>query len=1211
VKHAIAEPRRGSFAVVAAVAFAVMWPHAEGADRINPIRTVPVAQEEFMVDAGGKWSARLPDLQRRPHERVLLRLQARVDSRRHGGCNFALGVSINGRPLNQPRRRPRLLNKPERYHLRGYDRDFGWYRRTTQAWSTIFGPDFEEKSVVEGQDYTFLWDVDDLVISGRENRLTISHLLPLMPKWLGGRGKLAVRGVALVTAEAKDIDAAVRRLLQAKGAELKVHPAVNEVRRGKAGERPFELVWAGRKDVPEPVVTFDDLSDWEVVEYGGAKAALERSREQLIWGDYSGKVTFLLPNTDAFILLQPRKPVPIPGEFDCVNLWVYGGKEYFLKGSPHVPTVYVQIEDAGGETHELSLGVVNQNYWFLQHGKFAGFRWPGEYGWPTYESWGGECNGRIEFPARFRGIVIADCKLDEERTLWLDSLAFYREKRSVPELLPPPDQPKYPTTPDTILPTCKTEHENVVEKKEDAYALIYRGKDGALCYTVEPRTGTLSDVKVSWNGGKAVTPMAGGGVLFGGSTVPGPAKPAGADLRDDSLTTKWRDDRGREYVMTYRIKGKTLIVDVSVSGEDATGFTFGTARGLSKPKLIDVPYLSMEPVKGPCVLHANGLFILGLLDWYNTNASKFDGTASLVSEAEAAFNGGAKYLPRTDGRRNPLRERVFLTVSPDFHEVLPNIPNPPSPRLKWASDYVYCMVNPPLRPKFLRLLSRYGVDHLFAICWGRLWIKRQGDSYTYRVRPIPGVSYEDVAEYARKVRSYGDVFGLGVGARDFCPLSKRWDENLVALEPDGNWRRGWPSNYVINHAAARRLAREAGVELRKRYGPNMIYLDVQTHPSPWRCANDYNALISGAGMLQAAFRWNCDLMLEMRRHHDFVVSEGGHRWMYAGISEGDYATIPSRTPPYKRPLLVDFDLLKIHPLQHGVGMGYGPTAFYPWRGMHAEEARKHWKKEGINRYVAATVAYGHMGCLSNCAGWPLAWTIRYFALVWPLQREYLTDTVAKIRYHDGRRFVPPSEAAARDVYLQGRVYVRYRRGLEIVVNYNETENWEVELAGRSYVLPPFGFAACLRGKILSYAALEQDRRVEYVESPDLIFANSPGRTTEFGTVSVHGAVLLRKRDDSNWWLIPSSGLANLKWKTEGQDPFFTDAAGVAMNEEEFCREVRLDAARLFKDTAPGRMRIFKCGEDGEIGAEVVAGGAVLRPTADVRRYLVQKSAAGK
>ena len=67
------------------------------------------------------------------------------------------------------------------------------------------------------------------------------------------------------------------------------------------------------------------------------------------------------------------------------------------------------------------------------------------------------------------------------------------------------------------------------------------------------------------------------------------------------------------------------------------------------------------------------------MDWYRSNASaphaidKIDGDRVLL-------NGGVYYRPKTDGSRNDLFERFFVTFSPMFEETLATIANPPAPR---------------------------------------------------------------------------------------------------------------------------------------------------------------------------------------------------------------------------------------------------------------------------------------------------------------------------------------------------------------------------------------------------------------------------------------------------------------------------------------------------------------------------------------------------
>src|SRR5450759_4373565 len=53
--------------------------------------------------------------------------------------------------------------------------------------------------------------------------------------------------------------------------------------------------------------------------------------------------------------------------------------------------------------------------------------------------------------------------------------------------------------------------------------------------------------------------------------------------------------------------------------------------------------------------------------------------ANSISTNGVVYNGGTRYIPLTNGKRNDCYERFFITLSPRYEEVLPNIPNPPSP----------------------------------------------------------------------------------------------------------------------------------------------------------------------------------------------------------------------------------------------------------------------------------------------------------------------------------------------------------------------------------------------------------------------------------------------------------------------------------------------------------------------------------------------------
>ncbi|MBM4082576.1 MAG: LamG domain-containing protein, partial [Planctomycetes bacterium] len=89
-------------------------------------------------------------------------------------------------------------------------------------------------------------------------------------------------------------------------------------------QRPYEMLRAGRREERTPLVDFEDVSGWEVAQHFGARCALRRSQLQQMWGSYVAEVTYSGSSRASYAELRPKKPIPIQGEFDCVNLWVYG-----------------------------------------------------------------------------------------------------------------------------------------------------------------------------------------------------------------------------------------------------------------------------------------------------------------------------------------------------------------------------------------------------------------------------------------------------------------------------------------------------------------------------------------------------------------------------------------------------------------------------------------------------------------------------------------------------------------------------------------------------------------------------------------------------------------------------------------------------------------------------------------------------------------------
>ena len=976
-------------------------------------------------------------------------------------------------------------------------------------------------------------------------------------------------------------------------------------------QRPHEMIRAGRKEGRPALADFEDLRDWEVAQHYGAQCTLKRSQTRQMWGRYVGEVTYSGASRASYAEIRPKGPIAIQGAFDCVDLWVYGDWWGYAASRRTMEQIgitpaslAVRITDAEGETHELPLGRIDAKDWFMFHGKFAPMRWKGEWGGATYRSWGGDGDNVIDYPAQFVSLVLRPCADKAPRTIYLDSLAFYKGELKPVSPRPLPRPLPFPTTPDTILPSCKPGHTNSASRRGKAYVFEYRGDDCKLQYIYTPRDGSLSDVAVVYNDSFRFVPCEAGGldVDVDGDFVPASAARNNAtllaqSLRGNSLTTRWQSTVGSEQVafdLALTIKGKSLIIDYQAQGGKVARATFGHTRGTPAPKLIDVPYLVVDGFernkKGPFVVFTNGVFVLGLVDYYSSHGSRLFAERVPVKADSAAFNGGVLYDRKTDGRRNDVRERLFLTVSPDFHEVLPNIPNPASPLQARASKYIYAMVGGH-RPQYVKLLKNYGLDYLMCQHHEPIW-HPPDTAFSITYKPVPKLGSQGLKRYSRLIHDQGYLFGLYTCfSNGLSPSNEVWDEDAVSLWPDGKWKRGWFACYQNKPALALEWEERAAQRLHRDFGTDTVYCDVHTCGPPWS-HTDYDARVPGAGKFRAVFESYGALMLNEQRVHGPTFSEGHYHWLYAGLTTGNYASMCSTDAPYKLPLLPDFDLLKIHPLQTDLAMGHSAFIFF---GRYGDEWRKcgHPRNRYFNQHLAATIAYGHLGTLFDEAAWGFPGMLKQYYMLQQLQQRYATDEVETIRYHDGQQFVHTSAALANDSHKRGRFYVKYNKGLEIWVNYNAERDWQVSVKDTQYVLPPYGFVARKPDDILEFSALVDGKRAEYVDSPAYLYADSWNEEVALPKLRIKGAAVVRKGSQAEWWVIP---IGDLKQAAGSVKP--GPSRGCPMV------SIRLDVLGTNVKAA----EVWACAEDGgqqsRPACETADGWLTIRPSTQVPKYKV-------
>ena len=899
-----------------------------------------------------------------------------------------------------------------------------------------------------------------------------------------------------ITASAQDV-------LVHEGSNLDPNP-------GKVGERPYEM--AGRREARRPFVTFEDCTQWRV-EGRSAEAFLYRTQERRLHRDHCGKLVYRATGARPSVLVKLKQPVEIPEPWDCVNFWNWANNWSWAR-KKHTPPLRVAIvvQDADGTQHALGMGWMNYQYWFLMHAKL---------------------HAAVARPAKLIGVRFTNGTNTEDRAVYLGPIYFYQEILKPLTFEPWPETLPFPTRPETILPLNKTKRfTNEVRHTPEETVFTYSSDDGRLAFRYRPATGTLSDIAVLHKA-KEVCPCKGGGIQIAGLPPDSDQverKLEAQTLEADALTVKWRlTAKGVSADVTYRLrmKQKSLVIEMEEPSGQVEQVLLGHAEPVSDPKLFWIPYLTFGSKSAdPRALYADGLFYFTQFDWHYSDASALFARHS-IGRGEACYNGGAHYTPKTDGRRNPLRERLFINVSPDFHEVLPTIPNPPSPmkdaqgdrlwRVKHGSDHA-------AEIREARHLRALGLEKVTIRYHEDSW-RDAGESFTFRIEAAPKRGGDEaLRKFVAAVQACGWRVGLYTNYTDYAPVNEYWSEDWVSRMPNGDWRRAWARCYSPKPMIAVQMQAKLAPQIQRKFGENHSYCDVHTCVTPFSRV-DYDVRVPGAGTFRRTFECFGRLLYnEKFAHKGPVYSEGRNHWWYAGLTDGNYAQLASPDPP-REPLLVDFDLLKMHPLQMDAGMG-SPGMFY--RGS---KLRSH------QQFIATTLAYGHIGFLG--AGEKDMMKIYY--MLQPLEEHYTMIPVRRIAYERGGKLLNTSDALVAGVYKDSRLHVEYESGLKVWVN-GSASVWEAGGLGPRRELPAWGYLAITRdGHTFSCSGIAPAagsgesvgprRHIDLSHGPCSHYLDTRGSFVFADTVSGEGAGAL-KQEEAGWELIPARQFAEFGFRPE-------------------------------------------------------------------------------
>jgi len=626
-----------------------------------------------------------------------------------------------------------------------------------------------------------------------------------------------------------------------------------------------------------------------------------------------------------------------------------------------------------------------------------------------------------------------------------------------------------------VVPSCKLEHRNLVRKLKDAYQFIYEGADCRIVYEYRPTTGTLDDITVRVDDAEPFRCCREGGAFFddnGRSVPPALAKLAGSSLDGNEVRAEWQLGRGGQTAVlqwTFRIRGKSLVIGASSAAGPIREVSLGRQDLAPIRKAIRVPYFTDNRV---CYLPRQEVFASAMLDWTRSKASRSPGTRSV-------------YLKKLDGKRNDLKEVGYVAVSHDLDEVLPNLRWKPSMHRKLLAPKLVVDIWDGDWKEDARTLEAYkasGLDEIAVI--KHVWQRYGYDQKLPDTLPPAGSDRDKrLREYVQAAVKLGYLFALHENYIEVYPDAPSYDANDLALDPNGRPWKAWyhtgtkTQSYALKPSIMREYAARFSPEIHRRYGTNASFIDVHAAVEPWRYC-DFSPDSYRPGQHFARSAWTRVLFCFMQHwHRGPCLSEGGRHWYWAGVTDGVEAQLDGGED---RPVLVDFNLLKLHPQMVSHGMGY----YTRWlrTGKATRVGSEALTPLQLDKYRAQTLAYGHAPFIGREIYRSVPLVVREYHIARPVAAMYGAANVTDIAYEVAGKMVSSSVAAVAGVL--DRLRVRYDSGLTLHVNLRE-DDWNVG----GHVLPRYGFVA--NGpNTLVYTARRGGAIVDFADTPGSLYVDA-------------------------------------------------------------------------------------------------------------------------
>jgi hypothetical protein len=869
--------------------------------------------------------------------------------------------------------------------------------------------------------------------------------------------------------------------------------------------RPYEFIWTDRRAEHDALIDFEGLIGWRAEMSGEGTVLFERSREQQLFGPFTGLVQWRARAPDARITLIPPQPIPVSDRFDTMECWLFGGD---------AATLEAVFLDAQEKEWRIPFAPLTWTGWGLAHKTLSD-----------------ETIMDTTFPLQLKALEIIPLGAQQDGAMYLDNFSVYttrlrplrpspRPRRAV-DLFPGQQAGlhvgkgvlSFPVTNHFLYGQDHGDAEITARKEPDtdSYAWHAQKPQGRLTFRVHDETLT-NGVAIRWNDQPVAMALA--GLAVKGDLQAGRLEPIVERFSGQALYREY--ERGDAF--RWHMHGYSLALDISARGGWAESVSWPGVAALDSYRVHAhrIPFLH-APLYA-CVGSTN-LFVFQSLDYYRSSASVWD-----------PARGEVQYKPTTRGRRNDVFERLYVSVSTRVEDVWPTTPHVPAPRRDILSRRLWLTAQDSGSwTQEWNIVSARNTLGLHQILYGmheKIW-RENDESRSLRVRANPFRGGDAaLASFMESLRGLGWMSALYMNQREISPLNQHWSSDAVIRTPDGNLLQHDPPAFALRDFVARSWAQESYDEIERRYLPDALWMPQYSARPPW-AYTDYDARAPGAGSFVHGYYVDGEWLQDLATRADApVVITSDYAWMYAGLADGmivnESLWADVWMPLYKWEVL--------HPLS--VFFGAGP--------MPAEQS-----EASLDRYLATQIAYGMAGVIDtwdDADAQSLRYAVRSYYMLLALQQRYLASQPTRILFWDGTAFLHGSDALISGAWQREQMYMRFPCDMELWVNGGSERLWSVRLGLETYDVPSSGWLAS-GPDIFAFSGLFDNGRVDYMETPAYTYFDGRGSDRPFRGIQATGPVIRIQHESHEEWLNPS-----------GLTTFAMDAPGDSVRVEAETRE---------------------------------------------------------